>query len=125
MHLFDAASVIALVLAVVIAASVTTTLIMSERPFDHRRIWRAGGILAVVLIALGLLDVFTRSPRELTPSVIVLGAATPILGSIGIIYGTRRVKPWVRWILVFVTAFLLLFVGLIFGATTTARYLGF
>jgi hypothetical protein len=41
------------------------------------------------------------------------------------IHATRRVRPWVRWIMVFGTAFFLLFGGLLLGATIPSRLLPF
>jgi len=123
----SAADTVTLLIAVVLAATVTTTLLAAARsPLDaSRRTWLAAGALSLVLITLGVLDVYTRTPREVALSTIVIAATIPVLGTVGMIRGTRRVRPWLRWLIVFVTAFLLLFASLLLGASYLSRMLGF
>jgi hypothetical protein len=77
-----------------------------------------------VLIAIGVLDLLRQEPRETHMATVILGGTLPVLGALGTLRGTRRVsKRWIRWPLIFLMTFVLLFVGLLIGATVLPRYL--
>ena len=81
-------------------------------------------VLGAVLIAIGLVEILTARPREVHVATIVLGVPLPILGALGLIRATRRMRAWVRWPIVYVATLVLMFAGLLLGATMVPRYLG-
>ena len=111
----------ALLTAIGVALVITLALRFAHRGENHRRGWITAGILAAVLTGIGFIDLLRATPRETYFSTVIVGAALPVLGALGMIRGTRPVRPWIRWPLVFLTAFLLLFGGLIIGATFASR----
>lgn len=115
----------ALALATLIALGITVALWFGNRGDDKRRGWIAAAALAAVLLAIGLLDVLRATPRETHVATAVFGATLPVLGAMGMILGTRRVRPLVRWPMVFVTAFVLLFGGVLLGAAVLPKFLPF
>jgi hypothetical protein len=106
--------------ALVIAAG----LVLALRGDDARRGWIAATALFAALVALGVVDLLRHEPRETRFSNGAIGIALPVLGTLGILRGTRRVRPWIRWILAFLTAFVLVFAGFLLGAVL-ARFLPF
>jgi hypothetical protein len=113
----------ALVLATVIAAVITAVLFLAHREDNNRRGWIAAAAVTAILLAIGLADLLREKPRETFIAAPLIAAALPVLGATGMIRGTRRMRPWLRWLLVFVTTFLLLFTGLLLGATVLPKYL--
>ncbi|MEX2152085.1 MAG: hypothetical protein WD825_02040 [Gemmatimonadaceae bacterium] len=113
----------ALLLATLVAGGITVALILAYRGDNARRLWIAAGAVALLLLAVGLVDLLRATPRETHLAAPVVGVILPALGAVGMIRGTRRVRPWVRWLLVFATAFVLLFAGLLLGATVVPRFL--
>lgn len=113
----------ALVLATTIAAVVATALILAHRGDDNRRGWIVAAALAAVLLALGSADLLRQSPREMHITTVLIGGSLPVLGALGMVRGTRRVHLWVRWMMVFATALVLLFGGLLIGAAVLPRFL--
>ena len=111
----------ALLTAISVALVITLALRIAHRGENHRRGWITAGILAAALAGLGILDLLRVQPREMQLATVIVGAALPVLGALGMIRGTRPVRWWIRWPLVFVTAFLLLFGGLLIGATLASR----
>jgi hypothetical protein len=120
----SAFDVVAFGTGVVVAALITATLFVALRRDDHRRGWQAAGGLVLVLLALGALDLARATPRETPFAVLLFGIVPPVLGALGLLRGTRRLKPWLRTGLAFVVAFVLLYAGFLFGAVI-ARWLPF
>ncbi len=119
----SAVDIPALLLAVGISLAITTALALANRGENNRRAWSAGGAMAALLVVLGLFDLLRESPRETHLVTVFIGAALPVLFAIGAIRGTRRVRPWLRWTLVFAATVVGLFSGLQLGAAILPRYL--
>jgi len=115
----------ALVIAALIALGITAALMRAHRDDNHRRGWLTAGYVAAALISIGIADLVAAPRHEIPGATVLVGATLPVLGSVGMIRATRRVRPWVRWIMVFATAFVLLFGGLLIGATVPSRLLPF
>ena len=113
----------ALLISITIALAITAALMRAHRGDNHRRGWIAAGLVTAVLIAIGMLDLARANPRETHFSTVIVAAALPVVGTLGMIRATRRVRPWVRWLMAFGTAFVLLFAGLLIGATLASRLL--
>src|SRR4051812_18733706 len=103
----------ALLLAILVAGAITTALLFAFRNEDKRRTWIVGGILVAAVVVLGVIDLAREAPRETHLATPFAGGALPILGALGMVRGTRGVRPWLRWSMVFLTAFVLLFAGLL------------
>lgn len=112
----------ALLLAILIAAAIAAALLAAYRGESNRRAWIVSGVVTAVLLALGAVDLLRRSPREVHILSIIIGAPLPVLGALGMVLATRRVRLWVRSLLVFATALLLLFGGLLLGAAVIPRW---
>lgn len=115
----------ALVVAALISLGITAALMRAHRDDNHRRGWITAGYVAAALIAIGIADLVIAPRREIPGATVLVGATLPVLGCVGMIRATRRVPPWVRWLMVFATAFVLLFSGLLIGATVPSRLLPF
>ena len=113
----------ALLISIIVALAITVALMVAHRGDNHRRGWLAAGGVSAALIAIGLIDLLRVTPRETNIGAVIVGAALPVLGALGMIRGTRRVRPWIRWPMVFLTAYALLFGGLLIGATLASRLL--
>lgn len=113
----------ALLLGLFIAVIVTAALMFAHRGEQNRRGWMVAGGFAALLAALGLFDLLRESPRETHLGTPFVGAILPVLGGLGMVRATRRVRPWLRWGMVFVTTFVLLFAGVLLGAAIIAKYL--
>lgn len=114
-----------LILAVVIALVITAALLLAQRGDNHRRGWLTAATLIVVLSMLSILDLLRAPQRDVHLSTAVVGAMVPVFGALGIVRGTRPVRPQLRWLIVFLVAFVLLFAGLLVGATLGSRLLPF
>jgi hypothetical protein len=115
----------AVALGALIALGITAGLWYAHRAGDNRRTWIIAGAIATLLLVVGLIDLLRAAPRETSLATVFVGAPLPVLGAVGMIRGTRRVRPLYRWPLVFVTAFVLLFGGLLLGAAVLPKYLPF
>jgi hypothetical protein len=116
----------ALLLAVLIAAAITGALMRAHRGENHRRGWIVAGIVSAILLAIGLIDLGVAPRREIPIATVIVGATLPVLGTVGMIRATHRVRrAWIRWLMVFATAFVLLFGGLLLGATIPSKLLPF
>ena len=113
----------ALLIAIGIALVITVAFRIAHRGENHRRGWITAGILVAALAGIGMFDLLRVQPREMQLATVIIGAALPVIGALGMIRGTRGVRSWIRWPLVFATAFVLLFVGLLIGATLASRLL--
>ena len=115
----------ALLIALAITVLISGVLLAAHGEDNGRRAWIAASALFAVLLAIGLLDLLTRSPRDTHVATVVLGAAFPVAGTVGVIRAARRLRRrWLRWILVSLATFVLFFAGLLIGATLVPRYLG-
>jgi hypothetical protein len=115
----------AVMLATFIALGITVGLWYAHRGDDNRRAWIVAGGITALLLVVGLIDLLRSTPRETSLATVFVGAPLPVLGAVGMIRGTRRVRSHFRWLLVFVTAFVLLFGGLLLGAAVLPKYLPF
>ncbi len=88
------------------------------------RVWIVTGILTVVRHAIGLADLLRERPRETHIATVLVGIPLPVLGAVGMQRAMRRVRPWLRWIGVFLTTLVLLFAGILIGAAMLPRWLG-
>jgi hypothetical protein len=113
----------ALLVASIIALVITVMLMRAHAVESHRGGWITAGVLAAALTAMGATDLLLSTPRETNFATVIVGAVLPVLGALGMIRGTRGVRPWIRWPLVFLVAFVLLFGGLLIGATFATRLL--
>ena len=114
----------AIIIAAAVALVITVVFWWRLRDGDRRSGWIAAGALAVILTALGIVDLMRAPVRETPVSTVIFGMCLPTLGTLGILLATARVKPWIRWPLAFLTAFVLLFGGLLLGAVLS-RWLPF
>ena len=114
----------ALTLGLLLGALIATALVVAYRSDNPRRLWVAGAALAAVLSIAGLVDLLRATPRETHVATALVGAILPVLGALGVVRAARRARWWIRWILAFVTAVVLLFGGLVLGATLASRLLG-
>ncbi len=113
----------ALWLGLAIALVITVVVVVAHRDDNLRRGWIAAAALAVVLLALGLVDLQRASQRDTHLLAPILGAILPAAGASAMARASRRMRPWLQWPLVFVAALVLLFGGLLFGAAVAPRYL--
>lgn len=109
---------------VVVAALVTAALAWSARADSWPRVWIVAGVLTAAMIAVGLTDLMREQPRETHIATVLVGAPLPVLGAVGMQRAMRRVRPWLRWSGVFLTALVLLFSGMLIGAAVLPRFLG-
>jgi hypothetical protein len=115
----------ALLLALAITLVISGALLAAHGEANRRRAWIVAAGLFTVLVAIGLLDLLSRSPRDTHVATVILGAAFPVAGTVGVIRAARHLRRrWLRWILVFLATFALFFAGLLIGATVAPRYLG-
>ena len=113
----------ALSLAIIVSAAITAVLIRFAST-GTRRDWIIAGALAVVVMAIGIIDLLTERPRETHLATAVAGALFPVAGATGIARALRHSRAWVRWLAVFLSAFVLLTAGLLLGASILPRFLG-
>ena len=113
----------ALAIGFTVSLVITVALSRAERGGDRRRDWIVAGALAALLIAIGLVDLLRETPRQTHVATVLVGVPLPILGALGVIRATRRVRPALRWTVVFSTTFVLLFGGLLIGAAVVPRWL--
>lgn len=120
----SAVDIPALLLAIAVSVVIAAALLLAHRG-GTRRGWIAAGVLAVALMAAGVADLMRVPPRETHISTVASGVLLSVLGTLGIVRGTRRVRPWVRWALTIVAALVLLLGGLLLGAALVSRFLPF
>ena len=118
----DAIDLPALFLAIVVAVAITVALFYGGRD-SKRRAWLTAGVLAVVLIAVGLVDLLRESPGQTHLATVFVGGILPVLASLGLVRATQPMRPVFRWPLVFLVTLVVLFAALLFGATMVPRYL--
>ena len=112
-----------LIVGIVIALVITAALLLAQRGDNHRRGWLTAATLVVALSAAGIFDLLRAPQRDTHLVTAFFGAAMPVFGALGIVRGTRPVRPQFRWLIVFLVSFFLLFAGLLFGATVGSRLL--
>ena len=122
-HSVGAVDVAALSLSLFLSAAITAVLILFAST-GTRRDWIIAGIMGLVLMAAGIVDLLFETPRETHLATAVMGALLPVAGATGIARALRRSRTWVRWLTVFITAFLLLITGLLLGASILPRFIG-
>src|SRR5688572_10449200 len=81
-----------------VALLISGGLVLALRGDNARRGWIVATALFLALCALGVVDLLRYSPRETTFSNVVIGFLLPVLGTLGILRATRRVRPWIRWV---------------------------
>ena len=119
---FDLAAV---VVALLVAITIAGTLIVAHRGERHRRGWLAAAALFLGLGALAAIDLLRASPRESHLGAALSGILFAVLGTLGMVRGTRRVRPWLRWLMCTVSALVLLLAGLMIGAAFVSRVVPF
>lgn len=120
----SALDVTALVIGAVVALVITGGLGWAVRDGTVRRGWLAAGALFAVLTLLGVVDLLRYSPRETAFSTVVIGMAVPVSSALGLLLATKRVRAWLRYTVVYLASFVLIFAGFLLGATLT-RWLPF
>ena len=113
----------ALSLAAVIAAVVTAAVAFFADK-GTRRDWIVTAGIALLLMAIGIVNLLMERPRETHIATPIVGALFAAFGATGLTHGTRRVRPWIRWPAIFLSTFVLLLGGLLFGASILPRFLG-
>lgn len=114
----------ALVLGLVASALITGAVAWGARRGGRAPLWIAAAAVTAVLMAIGLVDLMREQPRETHVATVLVGIPAPVLGALGLQYAMRRVRPSIRWGAVFIAVLLLLFLGLLMGATIVPRFLG-
>ena len=118
-----AVDVPALTLSLLAAAAVTAAVgFLADKRTN--RDWLVTAGLALIVMAIGIANLMTESPRETHIAAPIVGALLGVFGATGLTHGTRRVRPWIRWPAVFLGTFVLLLGGLLFGASVLPRFLG-
>lgn len=115
--------VAALSLAIIVSAAITTVLILFAST-GTRRDWLVAGVTGLVVMTVGILDLLTEQPRETHMATAIAGALLPVAAATGMTRALRRSRAWVRWLAVFLAAFVLLAGGLLLGASILPRFLG-
>ena len=119
----SAPTISALIVGIVFAAIITAVIAFFADKGTNRD-WLVAGGLALLLMAIGIANLLTENPRETHIATAIVGALLPVAGATGITHGTRRVRPWIRWPVVFISSFVLLLGGLLLGASIIPRFLG-
>lgn len=114
----------ALGLGIVTAGIVTAALAWAARRGGWAHLWITAGVVTLVLMAAGFVDLARERPRETHVAALLVGVPVPVLGAVGLQYAMRRVRPSIRWGVVFLVAFVLVFLGLLLGAAVVPRFLG-
>lgn len=114
----------ALALGVLASLVITGALAWASRRQGATRLWVTAAAVTAALVTIGLVDLMRERPRETHIATLLVGIPMPVLGAVGLQYAMRRVRPWVRWSVVFLVAFVLLFAGLLVGAAIMPRFLG-
>ena len=117
-----AVDVAALALAVIVAGGVTAVIALFADT-GTRRDWIVSGAMALVLVTLAIANLLGETPRETHMATAILGPVLSVAGAMGIARATRRVRPWLRWTIVFLSSFVLLLAGLLLGASILPRFL--
>jgi hypothetical protein len=114
----------ALLLGIGASGIITAALAWASRREGTARLWITAAALTVLLVAIGFVDLMRERPRETHIATLLVGIPIPVLGAVGLYYAMRRVRPWVRWSVIFLAGFVLLFLGLLIGAAIMPRFLG-
>lgn len=115
----------ALVVGILVAVVVAAALLWAHRRDDHRRGWITAGVVVLLIAALAALDLSRESPRETNFTTPLFAGAIATLATVGMVRATRRVPMWLRAILAFVTAFVMLMGGLLMAASYFGKLLPF
>ena len=116
----------ALLLAILVAAVIVAALHAAHRGENTGRGWIVAGALALGLILIGVIDLLRYAPRETHFTTVIVGVLLPVSGTLGFLRGTRKMRRvWLRLILAFLVAFVLLVGGLQIGATVASRLIPF
>ena len=119
----SAVDVPAVLVAALLSAGITAALMRFADKGTHRD-WLVAGGVALAVFAVGMIDLMRETPRETVWATWIFGAAFPVAISTGILHATRSMKPWQRIPLLFLTALLSLFAGLLFGSSVLPRFFG-
>ena len=118
----DTFSVAAIVTSFGIAFLITLVMWMAHGRFEQRRFWLSATVLTAALVAIGVVDLLSATPRETPFTTVILGAAMPVFGVAGLIRATRLLPAWLRLPLAYCVAVILLYGGLLLGATIVPRF---
>ena len=106
-----------------LSAAITAVLGLFADKGIHRD-WLVAAGVALVVFAIGSIDLMRESPRETHWATWIIGSTLPVAVTTGALHATRAMKPWQRWPLMFLMAFVFLFLGLFLGASIVPRFIG-
>lgn len=118
-----AVDVPALLLAIVLSAAITGVLAFFADT-STKRDWIVAGILALVVLAIGMGDLMRETPRETHWATWVFGAPLPVAAGMLALRASRALKRWQRLPIALLVVFVSLFAGLLIGSALLPRYLG-
>ena len=113
----------ALILMLVATTIIVVAIGVGGRNDNRRSRWFAAIGVMIVLMAIAVIDLLRETPRETHIATVFFGIPLPVLGAMTARHFTRRVRPWVRWTVVFGVTLLLLLSGLLIGAAIAPRFL--
>jgi hypothetical protein len=116
-----AVDVPALLLAAVLSAAITAALVLFADK-GIRRDWLVAGGVALVVFAVGSLDLMRETPHETYWATWIFGAGLPVAITTGVLHSSRSMKPWQRVPMLFLVTYLMLFIGLLFGSSLLPRF---
>lgn len=105
------------------AVVITGSIAWAARHEGWTRVWIAAAVVSAGLIALGWTDLARERPRETHIATVLLGVPLPVLGAVGMQRVLRRVRPWLRWSVVFLMTLVLLLLGVLVGGAIVPRWL--
>lgn len=117
----DTFSVAAIVVSFLIALLITAVMWVAHGRLEQRRFWLTACVLTAALLIIGVIDLLAATPRETPFTTVILGAAMPVFGVAGLIRATRLLPAWVRLPIAYCVAVILLYGGLLLGATVVPR----
>jgi len=119
--MMSAVDVPAMLLAAALSAAITAALMLLADKGINRDWYVAGGV-ALAVFAIGMIDLMRETPRETHWATWIFGAAFPVAVATGLLHATRPMKRWKRIPIVFLTTYLMLFGGLLFGSSVFPRF---
>ena len=113
-------------LALLILASIAITAaigVAGRGERSRRNRWLGALGITILLIAIGLVDLMRETPRETHLATLFIGIPLPVLAAMATERLTRRVRAWLRWLVVFLVTFVTLVSALLIGAAIAPRFL--
>ena len=113
----------ALLTMIVAALGITAAIGFAGRGGSRSRRWLGALGVTIALVAIGLADLLRESPRETHLATLFIGIPLPVLAAMATERLTRRIRVWLRWLIVFLVTFVALLSGLLIGAAIAPRFL--